>query len=104
LAKKLHQNGVNRVNISMDSLIPERFEKITRGGDITEVIKGIDAAIQAGMLMCCSSASIPTKPMGMVSIKRTSIPLVMAKSTILKQELPVAAMFVIGSKLNEQSL
>ena len=48
-AKKLHQNGVNRVNISMDSLIPERFEKITRGGDITEVIKGIDAAIQAGM-------------------------------------------------------
>jgi cyclic pyranopterin phosphate synthase len=37
------------VNISMDSLIPERFEKITRGGDITEVIKGIDAAIQAGM-------------------------------------------------------
>ena len=48
-AKKLHQNGVNRVNISMDSLMPERFEKITRGGDLTEVIKGIDAAIQAGM-------------------------------------------------------
>jgi cyclic pyranopterin phosphate synthase len=33
-AKKLHQNGVNRVNISMDSLIPERFEKITRGGGL----------------------------------------------------------------------
>ncbi len=48
-AKKLYQNGVNRVNISIDSLIHERFEKITRGGDLTEVIKGIDAAIQVGM-------------------------------------------------------
>ncbi len=48
-AGKLHQNGINRVNISIDSLIPERFEKVTRGGDLNEVIKGIDAAIQAGM-------------------------------------------------------
>ncbi|QKQ24203.1 GTP 3',8-cyclase MoaA [Candidatus Ruthia endofausta] len=48
-AGKLYQNGINRVNISIDSLIPERFEKITRGGDLTQVIKGIDAAVQAGM-------------------------------------------------------
>lgn len=48
-AKKLHQNGVNRANISIDSLIPARFKKITRGGDLIEVIKGIDAAVQAGM-------------------------------------------------------
>jgi cyclic pyranopterin phosphate synthase len=48
-AGKLYQNGINRVNISIDSLIPERFEKVTRGGDLSEVIKGIDAAIQAGM-------------------------------------------------------
>lgn len=48
-AKKLHQNGVNRVNISIDSLIPERFNKITRGGDLVEVIKGIDTAVQVGM-------------------------------------------------------
>ncbi len=48
-AKKLHKNGVNRVNISIDSLIPERFEEITRGGDLAEVIKGIDAAVQVGM-------------------------------------------------------
>lgn len=48
-AKKLHQNGVNRVNISIDSLIPERFKDITRGGDVGEVITGIDAAIKAGM-------------------------------------------------------
>lgn len=48
-AGKLYQNGINRVNISIDSLIPERFEKVTRGGDLSEVIKGIDAAIQTGM-------------------------------------------------------
>jgi hypothetical protein len=37
------------LSLAKISLIPERFEKITRGGDLTEVIKGIDAAIQAGM-------------------------------------------------------
>lgn len=48
-ADKLFQNGINRVNISIDSLIPERFKEITRGGDVTEVMKGIDSAIKAGM-------------------------------------------------------
>ncbi|MBT3276375.1 GTP 3',8-cyclase MoaA [Candidatus Thioglobus sp.] len=48
-AGKLHENGINRTNISIDSLIPERFKEITRGGDVAEVIKGIDAAIAAGM-------------------------------------------------------
>ncbi len=48
-ADKLYKNGINRVNISMDSLIPERFKEITRGGDINEVINGIDTAIKAGM-------------------------------------------------------
>jgi len=49
LAGKLKSNGINRVNISIDSLIPERFKEITRGGDLSRVIKGIDAAITAGM-------------------------------------------------------
>ncbi|MDC9714512.1 MAG: GTP 3',8-cyclase MoaA [Gammaproteobacteria bacterium] len=48
-AQKLYQNGVNRANISIDSLIPEKFEEITRGGELSKVIEGIDAAIQAGM-------------------------------------------------------
>jgi cyclic pyranopterin phosphate synthase len=49
IAHKLHKNGINRVNISIDSLIPAKFKKITRGGDVNEVIKGIDAAIASGM-------------------------------------------------------
>ena len=48
-ADKLHSNGINRVNISIDSLQAERFKKITRGGEVAEVIKGIDAAIASGM-------------------------------------------------------
>ena len=49
LASKLKDYGVNRVNISIDSLIPERFKEITRDGDLETVIKGIDTAIAVGM-------------------------------------------------------
>ena len=49
LAGKLKCHGINRVNISIDSLIPERFKEITRDGDLARVIKGIDAAIAADM-------------------------------------------------------
>ncbi|BAS68042.1 MAG: GTP 3',8-cyclase MoaA [Gammaproteobacteria bacterium] len=48
-AGKIHKNGVNRVNISIDSLIAERFAEITRGGELDKVINGIDAAIKVGM-------------------------------------------------------
>ena len=48
-ADKLHANGINRVNISIDSLQAERFKQITRGGNVAEVIEGIDAAIASGM-------------------------------------------------------
>ena len=49
LATELKVNGINRANISIDSLIPERFKEITRDGDLATVIKGIDAAISAGI-------------------------------------------------------
>lgn len=47
-AKQLHQAGVKRINISVDSLIPERFKQITRTGDLNKVLSGIDSAIQTG--------------------------------------------------------
>lgn len=47
MAYKLKTSGVNRVNISLDSLDEKRFKNITRGGDLTKVIRGIDAAIAA---------------------------------------------------------
>lgn len=48
-ASVLKQAGLSRVNISLDSLRPERFSMITRGGDVAKVLKGIEAAEAAGL-------------------------------------------------------
>jgi cyclic pyranopterin phosphate synthase len=45
----LAANGVRRVNVSLDSLEPETFRRITRGGDVARTIAGIDAALAAGL-------------------------------------------------------
>ncbi len=47
-ARPLREAGVNRINISLDSLQPERFKRITRVGDLNKVLQGIDAACAAG--------------------------------------------------------
>jgi cyclic pyranopterin phosphate synthase len=47
LAKPLAQAGIARVNISLDSLDPESFQRITRSGSLHQVLAGIDAAIEA---------------------------------------------------------
>ena len=49
LAAGLRRAGLTRVNISVDSLDPARFARITRGGDLAAVLAGIDAAIDAGL-------------------------------------------------------
>lgn len=48
-AELLRQAGLARVNISLDSLREDRFRLITRGGDIGKVLKGVDAAVRAGL-------------------------------------------------------
>lgn len=48
-AQALSDAGVNRLNISLDSLNPTTFNEITRGGDLDRVLKGIDKAEQAGI-------------------------------------------------------
>lgn len=47
-AQPLHDAGVKRINISLDTLKAERFKKITRIGDLNKVLKGISAAKAAG--------------------------------------------------------
>jgi cyclic pyranopterin phosphate synthase len=49
-AEQLVDAGLDRVNISLDSLNRERYRKITRGGDITAVFRGIEAAEKAGLV------------------------------------------------------
>ncbi|MDB5451765.1 MAG: molybdenum cofactor biosynthesis protein [Caulobacteraceae bacterium] len=48
-AGDLARNGVKRINVSLDSLQPEVFSRLTRGGDVAKVIAGIDAAQAAGL-------------------------------------------------------
>lgn len=48
-AKALAEAGLMRINISLDSMDPDRYREITRGGDIRNVIKGIVAAQKAGL-------------------------------------------------------
>ncbi len=47
-ATSLKSAGVKRLNISLDTLDPDKFKQITRIGDLTQVLKGIQAAREAG--------------------------------------------------------
>ena len=42
--------GLGRINVSLDSLRPDRYRNITRGGDIRDVFEGIHEAEKAGLL------------------------------------------------------
>lgn len=48
-ASELYEAGVRRINVSLDSRRPERFGHITRGGDLAQVLRGIDAALSVGL-------------------------------------------------------
>jgi len=49
LAKPLKEAGLQRVNVSIDTLDPEKFQRLTRWGKLDDVWKGILAAEEAGM-------------------------------------------------------
>jgi cyclic pyranopterin phosphate synthase len=48
-ADELYDCGVRRINVSLDTLDPEKFKAITRWGDFHKVMEGIDAALKAGL-------------------------------------------------------
>jgi cyclic pyranopterin phosphate synthase len=50
LAAPLADAGLKRVNVSLDTLDPEKFRRITRGGDIRRVWRGLAAAERCGLL------------------------------------------------------
>ena len=50
MAGEQAQAGLKRINVSLDSLVPERFEKLTRGADLSAVLSGIAMAERAGFL------------------------------------------------------
>ena len=48
-AQQLADNGVRRLNVSLDTLDREKFKKITRWGDLDQVLDGLNAAKSAGL-------------------------------------------------------
>ena len=48
-AAELYEVGVRRINISIDTLDADKFAKITRWGKLQNVLRGIDAALAAGL-------------------------------------------------------
>ncbi len=48
LAGPLRRAGLHRLNVSLDSLRADRFAELTRGGRLSDVLAGVDAALAAG--------------------------------------------------------
>jgi cyclic pyranopterin phosphate synthase len=48
LARPLHDAGLDRVTVSVDSLDAVKFRQITRSGDLPKVLAGLDACLDAG--------------------------------------------------------
>ena len=48
-AEQLAEIGIKRINVSLDTLNEEKFSQITRWGRLVQVLKGIDAALAAGI-------------------------------------------------------
>ena len=48
-AEELYDSGVRRINVSLDTLDPDKFRTITRWGEFSKVMEGIDAAQKAGL-------------------------------------------------------
>jgi len=64
-AKELKAAGLKRINISLDTLDPVRFSELSRGGNLQDVIAGIDAAVEAGLTpvkLNCVIRNSPSEP------------------------------------------
>ena len=49
MPRELADCGVRRINVSLDTLDPAKFRQVTRWGDLSVVLAGIDAASEAGL-------------------------------------------------------
>ena len=57
-ARALADNGIRRINVSLDTLDAEKFRHITRWGDIGTVFAGIDAALEAGLAVKLNTVAV----------------------------------------------
>ena len=68
-ANELRDCGVRRINVSLDTLDPQKFRAITRWGDLDKVLAGIEAARSAGLAVKINAVAL--KNMNEEEIPRT---------------------------------
>ncbi len=66
-ARGLADAGVRRINVSLDTLDPDKFRRITRRGELSKVLAGIDAAQDAGL-------KVKINMVALKDLNRTEIP------------------------------
>ena len=49
MAQALKDRGLHRVNLSLDTLRPDRFQRLTRGGNLQDVLDGLHEAMRVGL-------------------------------------------------------
>ena len=57
-ARELVDHGIRRINVSLDTLDPEKFRRITRWGELAPVLAGIDAALAAGLSIKLNTVAV----------------------------------------------
>jgi cyclic pyranopterin phosphate synthase len=57
-AEELRALGVRRINVSLDTLDPDKFAMITRGGSLARVLEGIEAARTAGLAVKLNAVAL----------------------------------------------
>jgi cyclic pyranopterin phosphate synthase len=57
-ANELAAHGVKRINVSLDTLDPDKFRAVTRWGDLTKVLNGVDAAQAAGIAVKINAVAL----------------------------------------------
>jgi cyclic pyranopterin phosphate synthase len=57
-ASGLYDAGIRRLNVSLDSLRADRFAHVTRGGDLAQVLRGIEAARRAGLAIKINTVAL----------------------------------------------
>jgi cyclic pyranopterin phosphate synthase len=57
-AAELKHHGVRRINVSLDTLDPDKFRAITRWGELSKVMAGLDAAQAAGLAIKINAVAL----------------------------------------------
>ena len=57
-------SGMKRINVSLDTLNPERFKRIARGGDLETVLHGIELMLEAGLKVKINMVPMRTQNAG----------------------------------------